>query len=258
MTKTLQTANILALIITIIMNYLSNTGVFNNSTMATVSARYQNYFTPAGYAFSIWGVIYLSLAAFVIYQSKGVFGSGQTPAVVSRIGWSFVFSCVANCLWILAWLYDYTGLSVLIMSFLLISLIRIVIDTRMELDLITLKKLAFESWPFAMYLGWISVALIANTAAYLTKINWNGFGASATTWTVIMITAAAAINLILIWKRNLRESAVVGVWGIIAVAVANWNGDKLIVYVAIAGAVIILINSAIHGFQNRGNHFIGE
>jgi hypothetical protein len=73
MKKTLQIANILALIITLIINYLSNTGIFNGNTMATVSARYQNFFTPAGYAFSIWGVIYLGLAAFVIYQSWGFF-----------------------------------------------------------------------------------------------------------------------------------------------------------------------------------------
>src|SRR4051812_49151643 len=104
MTKTLQAANILALIVTIVMNYLSNTGIFNGSTMATVSARYQNYFTPAGYAFSVWGLIYLVLSAFVIYQSKGLFGSGKTPDIVGRIGWAFVASCVANCLWIIAWL----------------------------------------------------------------------------------------------------------------------------------------------------------
>jgi hypothetical protein len=140
MKKTLQVSNIIALIITLVMNYLSNTGIFNGNTMATVSAEYQNFFTPSGYAFSIWGVIYLCLAAFIIHQSKGLFTSGEIPAVVSKIGWLFVISCVANCAWIVAWLYEFTGVSVFIMAVLLFSLLRIVMVTRMELDLIPFKK----------------------------------------------------------------------------------------------------------------------
>ena len=256
MIKTLQVSNIIALIITIIMNYLSNTGIFNNSTMATVSAQYQNYFTPAGYAFSIWGLIYVGLLAFIIYQSKGLFGSGEAPSVVSKIGWMFVISCIANCLWILAWLYDFTGLSVFIMAILLSSLISIILRTRMELDLVTFKKVALEWWPFAMYFGWITVAIIANIAAYLTKLRWDGFGISAITWTVIMISTAAIIHLVLIWKRNLRESASVGAWGLAAVAVANWNNVDAVAYAALLATVVILINTSVHGYLNRKAPFI--
>ena len=68
MKKTLQIANGVALVFTIVMNYLSNTGIFNGNTMQTVSDNYRNFFTPAGYAFSIWGVIYLGLLGFVFYR----------------------------------------------------------------------------------------------------------------------------------------------------------------------------------------------
>lgn len=255
MQKTLQISNIIALIAMIAVNYLSNTGLFNNATMASVSASYENLFTPAGYAFSIWGFIYLGLAAFVVHQSKGLFNDRKTPEVVSRIGWTFVLSCVANCLWVIAWLYDYTGLSVLIMIALLVCLIRIVLTTRMQMDLISFRQIALESWPFAFYLGWINVALIANVAAYLTKINWTGFGISAQTWTIGMILAAAAINLIITWKRNLRESAMVGVWALVAVAVANWNGGQPVVYTAIGAAVIVFVSANIHGYRNKGRQW---
>jgi hypothetical protein len=255
MKKTLQVSNIIALIITLVMNYLSNTGIFNGNTMATVSAEYQNFFTPSGYAFSIWGVIYLGLAAFIIHQSKGLFTSGEIPAVVSKIGWLFVISCVANCAWIVAWLYDFTGVSVIIMSILLFCLLRIVMVTRMELDLIPFKKVALEWWPFSIYTGWILVAIIANIAAYLTKINWNGFGISGEAWTIIMICIAALINLYLIWNRNMRESALVGTWGLLAVAVSNRNEVQQIYYTAIVAAAILVINAAIHGYINRGKYF---
>lgn len=256
MKKTLQVSNIIALIITIVMNYLSNTGIFNGNTMATVSAKYQNSFTPSGYAFSIWGIIYLGLTAFVVHQSKGLFKKSETPAVVSNIGWLFVISCVANCAWILAWLYDFTGLSVIIMGMLLFCLLRIIMVTRMELDTVSLKKVALEWWPFSIYTGWILVAIIANIAAYLTKLNWNGFGISGESWTIIMICAAAVINFYLIWSRNLRETALAGAWGIYAVAVANWNDAPNIVYTAVIAAAFLVINTAVHAYRNRGNFFL--
>jgi hypothetical protein len=255
-TKTLQIANIIALIITIIVNYLSNTGVFNGNTMVTISDAYHNLFTPAGYAFSIWGIIYIGLAAFAVHQSKGLFNDKKTPAIVSKIGWTFVVSCVANCLWVLAWLYDYTGTSVVIMAVLLLSLARIVLQTRMEMDVITLKQIALEWWPFAIYFGWIVVASVANVAAYLTKLHWAGFGIPEANWAIIMIGVAAVINILLIWLRNLRESGMVGVWGLIAIAVANWTVAKLVAYAAVSAAILIFINVVVHGYLNTGRHFV--
>ncbi|MCF0069831.1 tryptophan-rich sensory protein [Dyadobacter sp. CY261] len=258
MKKTLQIANILALIVTIVINYLSNTGFFNNSTMASVSARYGNLFTPAGYAFSIWGLIYLLLAAFVIYQARGISGKQEVPEVVAKIGWLFVISCAANSAWVLAWLYDFTGLSVFIMIALLSSLWLIVVRTRMELDLISIKMIALTWWPFAIYIGWICVALIANVAAYLTKIGWSGFGLSPATWTVVMICVAGLVYIGLTWKRNLRESSMVGVWALIAVAAANWAISPMIVYTAYTVSAILLISSGLHAYRSRGQHFLEE
>ena len=251
MKKSLPIANGIALIATIIINYLSNTGIFNGNTMASVSARYQNFFTPAGYAFSIWGLIYLGLLAFVIYQGRSLFKKVEGDGVALQIGWWFLISCIANCFWVIAWLYDYTGLSVLIMLALLFSLIRIIIKTNMEIENAPFKKIAFVWWPFSLYSGWVTVALIANIAAYLTKIKWDAFGISEVVWTTTMICIAGAINLFMIWKRNMREYALVGVWALVAIAVGNWNGVQSIVQTAIAIAAILFISSGMHGYKNR-------
>ncbi|PWJ58804.1 hypothetical protein CLV98_103171 [Dyadobacter jejuensis] len=256
MTKTLQISNIVALIATILINYLSNTGIFNGETMASVSAAYQNYFTPSGYAFSIWGLIYLLLIAFVIYQSKGLFGKGEAPSIVVEIGWLFVFTCVANSGWVVAWLYGYTGLSVVIMMSLLGSLLAILLKTRMELELLSFKRVALEWWPFAIYAGWIVAASIANMAAWLTKIGWEGFGLAPLQWTVIMIVLAGLIYLFLIWNRNLRESALVGVWALVAIGHANWGSVPVVAYSALLIAGIIFLNIAAHALQNRGKHYL--
>ena len=251
MKRTLQIANGVALIITLLVNYLSNTGVFNGNTMKTISDKYHNYFTPSGYAFSIWGLIYIGLLAFVIYTGRSLFKKTGGDWPVMEIRWWFVVSCMANSFWVIAWLYDYIGLSVVLMVILLFSLVKIILNTRMELDDLPLKKIAFVWWPFCLYSGWITVALIADVAAYLTKIKWNGFGISEIAWTIIMLVIAGIINVIITWKRNMREFALVGVWALVAIAVNNWNGQKSIVDTALIIAALLFVNSTIHAWKNR-------
>lgn len=247
MIRILQISNLVAFLLMVAVNYFSNTGAINGETMATVSAEYENMFTPAGYAFSIWGLIYLALAGFVVFQLVKPRGRETT----TKIGWWFVISCILNIAWIFAWLNHFTGFSVIIMSLLLISLIMIIFKTRMELDDEPLPVIAFVWWPFSFYSGWITVALIANTAAWLTSIGWNGFGISEVSWTIIMILIALLINLVITWTRNMREFALVGAWGLVAVGIANRGASEIIFYLAVIAAAILVISSGIHGYKNK-------
>ena len=260
MKKQLQVLNGIMLIIMIVISYLSNTGIFNGNTMASVSAKYENLFTPAGYAFSIWGLIYLGLLGFVFYYGRSLFKPiSKEDKTVEQVGWWFVISCLANISWVMLWLYDYTLLSVVMMVLLLFSLLRIVVNTQMELHNVPLKKFLFLWWPFCFYSGWVSVALIANIAAYLTKIGWSGFGISETSWTVIVIIVAAAVNIFMVWNRNMREFALVGVWSLIAIAVANQDVHMMVYWTSIIMAILVFINISIHGYQNRkSNPFVNK
>jgi len=251
MTKILQVSNGVALIAVIIINYMATAGAFNGQTVGSVSDQYQSLFTPAGYAFSIWSLIYLGLIVFVIYQGRSLFKREADDEVVHQIGWWFVITCVANILWILTWVYEYTGLSVLIMVLLLFGLIQIIIRTRMELDDPPLRTIACVWWPFSLYSGWITVALIANISAWLTKVGWQNIGIAEVTWTVIMILIVGVINLAVTWTRNMREFALVGAWGLIAVAVTNWGDIPVVAYSSLVVAVILFISSTTHAYLNR-------
>ena len=257
MTKSLPIANGIGFIIMVVVNYLSTRGVFNGNTMESMSDKYFNAFTPAGYAFSIWGLIYFGLFGFLIYTGQSLFTKKDADSNLLKIGWWFVLSCIANILWVITWLYDHTGISVLIMIFLLGCLLKIIVNTRMELDYHPLKKYLFIFWPFALYAGWISVALIANIAAWLTKINWNGWGISDTIWTIIMIGVAGLINILMIKIRNLREFGLVGIWALIAIAVSNTNnnGSIVIIYACYAIALAILVFIVISGVKNKKRSF---
>lgn len=251
MKKFLQIGNGIALVSTIFINYLSNTGKINGTTIGERSDGINSLFTPAGYAFSIWGVIYLLLFAFVIFQGRSLFNKNKQDDFVEKVGIWFIVSCIANCAWVFLWLYGLTGLSCIAMFVMLFSLIKIIMNNRMEIWDAPAQIIAFLWWPFVVYLGWISVAAIANVSTYLIEINWDRFGLSAETWTIIMIIIATIINVLVVIKRNLREFATVGVWALIAIAVKNWDAEISIAYIAIACALMISIVAGTQGFKNR-------
>jgi len=250
MKKILQVSNGVAFVSMIYINYLSNTSLINGNTNATVSRAFENLFTPAGYAFSIWGLIYLLLLGFVIYQGLGLFSKSKDNDFATKVGWWFVISCVANSLWLFAWLYESLALSVLIMLILLFSLIKIVLRTNMERWDAPFKTILFLWWPFCIYIGWISVALIANMAGYLTQMGWDGFGLSEVFWTITMMVVAGALNLFVTWNRNMREFALVGAWALIAIAAANKEVEQSVYFTAMLVAVILILSSTIHAVKN--------
>jgi hypothetical protein len=249
MKKTLALANILALLVTIVINYLSNTGVFGGNTMASVSAAFPAYFTPAPYAFSIWIAIYLGLIGFVVYQGRALSGNPEAMTLVDRIGGWFILSCVANCCWILAFLYGYTGLSLFIMLVLALSLGMIIVRTGMELTEAPPATFFFVWWPFCLYSGWISLAFFANLDFWWIKTEWMGFGIHAAIWAILLIAIAGVIHLLVTWKRNMREFALVGVWGLIAIGIANLHRARAVSVAAFIMAGILFISSSAHSMR---------
>jgi hypothetical protein len=237
---TLAISNTIALVATIAINYFSNTGMMNGNTMSTISDRYSNFFTPSGYAFSIWGLIYLGLLGFIFYSWRIV--KEGNYLLLSKIGWWFVISCIANSFWVVAWLYDSLGISVLLMILLFISLFKIIENA----DVIgwksqSLKTLIFVKWPFSIYFGWVSVALIANLAAFLTKIGWDGWGISGVVWTVMMLCIAGLVNIAVIQIKKLYPFGLVGIWAVLAIAVANKSesNSDVIIYTCYAIAAVL-------------------
>lgn len=258
MKNRLQILNGVALVSTIVMNYLSNTGLMNNTTIGEISDGLQTLFTPASYAFSIWGVIYLLLLGFGIYQGRSLFVKVRDDDFVLRIGYWFIVSCIANSCWIVTWVYGYTGVSCFFIALLLCSLLKIVWNNQMELWDAPISVIVFLWWPFVIYSGWVTVASIANVSTYLVKINWDGFGVSPAMWTIIMIVIATGINLVITWKRNMREFALVGAWALIAIGIANQDTEIIVAYTSFVAAGVLLLSSAFHAFKNRALHPVNK
>jgi hypothetical protein len=208
---------------------------FNGITTGELSEKYGNLFTPAGYVFSIWGVIYILLAAFTYYQF-----TADDETLQKKIGWWFVASCFFNSIWMFLWHYEVILLSVVAMAGLLLCLI--MIYTRLEIGLVSesKKKLYMVHTTFSVYLGWITVAPIANVAALLVANGWNGFNTMAIYITSAMIVVALVLTLVNTYVRGDVAYAAVIVWalgGIIQKQMNTW----LIPYVAGFCMVIIIV-----------------
>ena len=243
--------NLLSVVIVIGVNYISQALRLNDTTIGELSAKYDNLFTPASYAFAIWGIIFIGLFAYAIFQVRRAFFSTKESDFIQQTGYWFITANLLNAAWVFAFVYDYTGLSVLIMFGILFSLIKIILNTNMERWDAPIATIAFVWWPICLYSGWITVATIANISAYLSKLGWDGMPLSEIGWTIIMIGIAVILNLLMIWKRNMREFALVGVWALFAIYIRHKDSFEMIAYSALIGSHILLVAISIHGFKNR-------
>lgn len=231
----LQVANILGYIGMVIVNILANALPLGGKTTGELSDAYPNLFVPAGYVFSIWGVIYLLLLAFTVYQASP---SRKGDEFLYKIGYLFAISCALNIIWIFLWHYEYVIPSLLNMFALLLSLILIYLRLDIGRSSSALKERFWVHLPFSVYLGWITVAPIANVVAALVSINWNGLGLSEVTWTVIVIVVAVSLTVINILTRGDVGYALVIVWAFGGIIVKQM-AVKAIVAAASLGIFII-------------------
>jgi hypothetical protein len=240
---------VIATLATIAINALANIVPFNNQTTGEISDRYPVYFVPAGYVFSIWSLIYLGLTAYSFYQVRN--SQGQTEEF-QTIGKWYLLSAVANSTWIFLWHWNQLALSVLVITVLLISLIGLyarMVQAGWEQGLATRGEFWCVFVPFSIYLGWGSVATIANITTWLYAIGWDGLGIDPVLWAVALLVIGAGFGIYFgLWRRNLAYALVI-VWAFIGIAVKQ-SDVALLVYTAggLAGVVLLL---ALLGWRNR-------
>jgi hypothetical protein len=214
--KTYQILNIIGLVAVLVVNYLANALPIAGRTTGEFSDSYPSLFTPAGLTFSIWGFIYLILIIFTIYQAKGLFKESNIPQnrYLYRIDIWFFVTSVLNVSWIFAWHYQIVWLSMVLMLLFLFSLI--LIYTRLDIGrrVVSRNEMYLVNMPFSIYLGWISVATIANASALLLRYNWDGWGITPATWTVIMLIIAILFTLIVLFTRKDIFYSLVIIWAL--------------------------------------------
>jgi len=244
----LKWINTVAFALTVVVNGLAgSTTILGGKLTAEISDANPTLITPAGYVFSIWGVIYILLGIFVIFQALP---SQKGKGYQEKIGWLFVSSCVLNMAWLFLWQFEYLSLSVVLMFLLLATLIAIYLRLDIGKSMVSLREKLAVHVPFSVYLGWITIASIANVAVTLVSAGWDGFGISHEMWATLIIIIAVLITLLVIATRKDAAYGLVIIWALLGIGVEQ-SGNQNVVTTTEMGAAIIVIALALSILVSR-------
>ena len=234
----LKLMNIVAFALTVMVNGLAgSTKILGGKLTAEISDANPTLITPAGYVFSIWGIIYILLGVFVVFQALP---SQRAKDYHGRIGWLFVLSCLLNIAWLFLWQFEYLSFSVVVMFLLLASLIAIYLRLNIGRSKVAPSERVAVNVPFSVYLGWITIASIANVTVTLVSAKWDGFGISQETWATLIIVIALLITLLVIATRRDIAYGLVIIWALLGIAVKQSESTN-IVTIAETSAIIVAI-----------------
>ena len=245
MKKSIQALAAATFILMVVVNALANILPINGIGTGAVSDSYPNLFAPAGITFAIWGVIYLLLAAYTVFQ-LGLFKKNRSmsDALMNKVGVVFSISSIANTVWIFSWHYRIIVLSMVLMLIILVCLAIIVSAIRKE-SLSLIEKI-YVKLPFSIYFGWITVATIANLTTLLVSVGWNGFGLSQSVWAVAIIAIGAIIGIVTILRNKDYPYGLVILWayaGIVIkhVSTSGFNGMYPAVIITTIMAMVLVV-----------------
>ncbi len=233
----LRWLNVAAYVATIAINALATIGLIGGVSTGFISDLYSTLVTPAGYVFSVWGAVYFLLGVFVVYQALP---SSKEKRFHGRIGPLFALSCIWNIAWIFLWQSRLIALSLLPMFGLLITLDAIYMRLGISWSSAPLGERLAVSTPFSFYLGWITMAAIANVAAALQAMGWVPWGVSPQTWAFLVLALALGITLFTVVSRGDVVFGAVVVWALVGIAVKQ-GGDATVSLAAGIGAAAVAL-----------------
>ncbi|WP_322907612.1 tryptophan-rich sensory protein [Paenibacillus sp. SGZ-1009] len=239
--------NVLGIAAVLVVNYMASALTLFGRDTGQISDQYELYITPAGYAFSIWSIIYVLLIGFIIYQFRDRDDSQE--AVLTIGPWLFLNS-LCNMGWLLLWHSLQLEIAVLVIVLLLVTLIIPYVKIRRIVHP-TIAQIWFVKLPYSIYMGWVSVATILNIGIALNKNEWSGFGLSPTVWSVIGLIVGALIALVISYRFRDSIYPLVFVWAYVAIAVKH--PDLQIVWWSAIVIAVVLLVSAIWMFFVRNN-----
>lgn len=231
-----QSIVLLSILATIAFNALANILPLMGRTTGAISDAYPVPFTPAGYVFGIWGVIYLGLVVFGVWQARPA--QAADPRLRDAAPW-VVLGGALNIAWLVLWHAERVALSTVPIAGLLVTLI-VVYETLASGDE---TQGAWMRWaarlPFGIYLGWLTVATAANVAVSGWALGWRGAPFGADVWALLVVLVASVIGLRVLQARGDVAYAGVLIWAFVGIAVANGLPGLLSFGAAIAAALLL-------------------
>jgi hypothetical protein len=246
--KALAILNAMSFILHLAVAYMTQTKMINAKDVGEVSDQFFSLFTPAGFTFVIWGIIYTCLGIFCLYHIVMAYKHERVnPANVDlvSIGPWFILNNIATAAWLWAWTNEQMLLSLALIFFQLLSLVIIHARLRIHTPLRSAGSKTCTEFPLSIYLGWISIATIANTAIYLVSIGWDGAGIPAVTWATIALVMAISLAVLMVMLRRNIAFGLVAMWGLYGIVYRlttfDTNDYQDLINIAWGGIALILL-----------------
>ncbi len=225
-----QIAVVAAAVFNLVLNWMAGSGLLFGVQTGAVSDGAPTPITPAGWAFSVWGVIFAGVAVFAVWQAL----PGQRGGRYDRLAAPFVAANVLNGLWQVPWLLERFGIAAVVIAGILGSLVWLyVVLDRMELR-------GVERWtlgvPASLWLAWLAVAAPLNWTIWLRSLGWSPDGV---VWPVAVVLAVAAVGGWLLLRTGDLAVAAVLLWAFAAIALNGAAGTALWGALAVAGLVVL-------------------
>ena len=233
-----QVLVVVSVLATLAVNFLSEALPLNGLSTAQISDRFHVFFVPAGYVFSIWGLIYIGLIAYAVFQALP---SQRENPRLRRTGYPVIVSGLANMTWLFLWHYEQFPLTLVVMA----GLLAVLIVIYLELGIGREKVSAAETWavrvPFSIYLGWITVATIANVTDVLYNAGWNGFGINPRNWALVLFAAVIVIaGLMSLTRRDVAYNLVI-VWALVGIAVKQAAAKSIVLATLVTAVLVVAV-----------------
>lgn len=252
----LAIANLVGFVVVVVANALATAIPLGGKTTGELSDLYPNLFVPSGLTFAIWGVIYLLLGIYVVYSLIcSARKSGPDAGFMESMGILFLITCIANTGWIFSWQYRVLPLSLVCMLILLLSLIFIYVRLNVRRSSANNAEKYMVHLPMSIYLGWITIATIANVTALLVYYNWNRFGISELTWTVVMISVGIVLGLVFAFYRKDIFYTLVVDWAVLGILIKRTAVDssttQAVIVTTIVGICLLTLGVVVQIFRRK-------
>ena len=242
-----QLTNILSVVFALGLNFLTGAQLIGLPAINEISDKYATLLTPAGYAFSIWSLVYLLLIVFVVYQARDILKPTKDNDLPLKMGPFFAIANICNGIWTYIFVQELVALSVVVLLILTTSLFILLYRLKIAVYDAPLKTIAFTWWPLLIYTGWVTVATVVNIASWFEYI-----GVAITPLVAIIFLIVLAVALILLLaKRNVRELLLASAWGIAAIGVEQLGANQPVMLTAFGVSAVLLVAFMVHGYLNR-------
>jgi hypothetical protein len=233
-------ANTLTFTAVLVANYYYGSGAAGLRTVGEVSALFPTLITPAGYAFAIWGLIYMLLVGFLVYQWITYF-NGKENISLQPTGIWFMLSNLFNVAWIFLWVNFAIGWSVVAIIGLLVSLTAMLIEQESYTASSSWRNRIFVHLPIGTYLGWIVLATTLNVSIWIRAAGIFLPSSSPTQWVLPVYFAAIAVYLFLLYQHNRKEPSLVGTWGFLAIAYRQWGEQEYVAWLSLFCGILLAV-----------------